>query len=90
MIRQDWLDNLNLQAPQTTDELYTVAKAFTDNDPDQNGKNDTYGIQLTNTSMGWGLAGAGGIEQAFGLSDNWVKQDSKYVSPCICWSNCSG
>lgn len=79
MIRQDWLDNLGLTAPRTSDELYDVARAFTYDDPDGNGRKDTYGIQLTNLSIGWSLAGAGGLEQMFGLSDDWVKQDGKYV-----------
>lgn len=45
-IRKDWLDNLGLKVPRTWDELYEVMKAFTYNDPDQNGKNDTYGYAL--------------------------------------------
>ncbi len=44
VIRQDWLDKLKLQAPKTLDEFMTVAKAFTFNDPDGNGKADTYGF----------------------------------------------
>ncbi len=44
VIRQDWLDKLGLKAPTTLDEFMTVAKAFTFNDPDGNGKNDTYGM----------------------------------------------
>lgn len=28
MVRQDWLDELNLEVPQTADELYNVLKAF--------------------------------------------------------------
>ncbi|HEY5586747.1 MAG TPA: hypothetical protein VIK78_19940 [Ruminiclostridium sp.] len=44
LIRQDWLDNLGLKAPTSLEELYNVAKAFTLNDPDQNGKQDTVGI----------------------------------------------
>ncbi|RXZ79874.1 extracellular solute-binding protein [Paenibacillaceae bacterium] len=43
-IRNDWLQNLNLSVPTTTDELFEVMKAFTFDDPDQNGKNDTYGF----------------------------------------------
>ena len=43
-IRQDWLDNLDLKYPTTLDELYDVAYAFTYQDPDGNGKNDTYGF----------------------------------------------
>jgi putative aldouronate transport system substrate-binding protein len=44
LIRQDWLDNLGLDAPTTVEELYDVAVAFTTQDPDGNGLNDTYGI----------------------------------------------
>ena len=43
-IRKDWLANLNLQAPKTADELLDVLRKFTFNDPDKNGKNDTWGI----------------------------------------------
>jgi ABC-type glycerol-3-phosphate transport system substrate-binding protein len=42
-IRQDWLDKLKLKAPVTIDDFYNVAKAFALNDPDGNGKKDTYG-----------------------------------------------
>jgi putative aldouronate transport system substrate-binding protein len=44
VIRKDWLDKLGLEAPTTPDELLEVAKAFTEQDPDGNGKKDTYGI----------------------------------------------
>lgn len=44
IFRQDWLDNLGLKPPQTMDEMYEVLKAFTYNDPDKNGKNDTIGL----------------------------------------------
>jgi putative aldouronate transport system substrate-binding protein len=44
VIRKDWLDKLGLKMPTTMDELFTVAKAFTEKDPDGNGKNDTYGL----------------------------------------------
>lgn len=43
-IRQDWLDKLGLKMPQTTDEFYEVARAFTKDDPDGNGQADTYGL----------------------------------------------
>ena len=44
MIRKDWLAKLGLKEPQTVDDLYTIAKAFTEQDPDGNGKKDTYGL----------------------------------------------
>lgn len=45
-IRQDWLDNLGLEAPRTIEELKEVAQAFTTDDPDGNGEDDTYGLIL--------------------------------------------
>ena len=44
VIRKDWLDKLGLEVPTTPEELLAVAKAFTEQDPDGNGKNDTYGL----------------------------------------------
>ena len=43
-IRQDWLDNLGLEAPRTWDEMAAVAEAFVTQDPDGNGEADTIGI----------------------------------------------
>jgi putative aldouronate transport system substrate-binding protein len=42
--RKDWLENVGLSEPKTMDELYNVLKAFTYNDPDRNGQDDTYGM----------------------------------------------
>lgn len=44
VIRKDWLDKLGLDVPATPEELFAVAEAFTTQDPDGNGKNDTYGF----------------------------------------------
>src|SRR3954454_4735465 len=38
--RQDWLKKLGLQEPKTIDDFYNVLKAFTNNDPDGDGKKD--------------------------------------------------
>ncbi|RKP55584.1 extracellular solute-binding protein [Cohnella endophytica] len=43
-IRKDWLDRLGLEVPKTLDDLEKVAKAFVEQDPDGNGKDDTIGI----------------------------------------------
>lgn len=42
-IRKDWLDNLGLEIPTTLDELEECLYAFTNDDPDGNGVDDTYG-----------------------------------------------
>ena len=39
-INKEWLDKLGLAVPTTTDELYTVLKAFKTQDPNGNGKAD--------------------------------------------------
>jgi putative aldouronate transport system substrate-binding protein len=44
--RKDWLDSMGLKMPKTLDEWYNTVKALTLNDPDKNGKNDTYGMML--------------------------------------------
>ncbi len=59
VVRQDWLDKLKLQAPKTLDDFLAVAKAFTFNDPDGNGKNDTYGFCSFIDDSGITFAGFG-------------------------------
>jgi putative aldouronate transport system substrate-binding protein len=64
VVRTDWLKKLNLEIPKTMDDLVKTAQAFTYNDPDGNGKNDTYGLSLA--------AGTGGVINAmFGGMTNW-------------------
>lgn len=41
--RRDWLKKLGLSEPKTIDDFYNVAEAFTKNDPNGDGKNDTIG-----------------------------------------------
>lgn len=56
IIRQDWLDNLGLEAPTNMDEFEAVIKAFTEDDPDGNGKADTYGFTYSGNDIyntGW-------------------------------------
>ncbi|MBO9610649.1 MAG: extracellular solute-binding protein [Paenibacillaceae bacterium] len=58
-IRNDWLRNVGLLPPKTMDDVYEIALAFAKNDPDRNGKNDTYGLSVDlNMWNGWsGLDG---------------------------------
>lgn len=43
-IRKDWLDNLGLKVPTNYEELTEVVRAFTEDDPDGNNNDDTYGF----------------------------------------------
>lgn len=67
-LRLDWLKNLNMEIPKTLDDLKKIAIAFTKNDPDKNGKNDTYGIALAGQKSlltDWG--GLYGFFPAYGI-----------------------
>lgn len=46
-IRSDWLAQLNLDPPETMADLLAISKAFTHNDPDQNGQDDTFGLAVS-------------------------------------------
>jgi putative aldouronate transport system substrate-binding protein len=50
-VRSDWLKKLGLSVPKTMQDLQKVAKAFTDKDPDGNGKADTYGLAITKNAF---------------------------------------
>lgn len=79
-IRQDWLDKLGLKAPTTLDEFMTVAKAFTEKDPDGNGKNDTYGFGATIISDGNNLGTyLDFIYGAYGEAGTWNLSDINNV-----------
>ncbi|MCR2804863.1 extracellular solute-binding protein [Paenibacillus soyae] len=45
-VRADWLKNLNLTEPKTIDDVIKIAEAFAKDDPDQDGKDNTYGLGL--------------------------------------------
>lgn len=69
--RQDWADNLGLKHPETIQELYEMAVAFTNDDPDGNGKNDTYGFGLDSWSGQWDIMLPWfGVHNKFGLDEN--------------------
>ncbi len=54
VVRKDWLAKIGKEVPTTLDELYEVLKAFTFDDPDGNGENDTYGMVCSlDNSQNW-------------------------------------
>ncbi|GAB4001068.1 hypothetical protein GCM10029992_35290 [Glycomyces albus] len=71
IIRADWLDNLGLELPETTDDLMEIARAFTEDDPDGNGEDDTYGM----ININWSGLGNGSpydaIEVWHGAGNLW-------------------
>lgn len=73
-IREDWLKNLDLEVPKTMDELKEVAHAFTYEDPDGNGKDDTYGLALDGVDVLTDSIGtASAIFEGFGAVPDSMK-----------------
>ncbi|QYC42933.1 Lipoprotein LipO precursor [Nonomuraea coxensis DSM 45129] len=80
VIRKDWLDKLGLKLPESVDDLYDVAKAFTEKDPDGNGKNDTYGLIIPKWPGNYASASPYDvIETWFGAPNGWGERDGKIV-----------
>lgn len=46
-VRADWMENLGLEPPRTAEEFFDLARAFAQDDPDENGIDDTAGVALT-------------------------------------------
>lgn len=51
IIRTDWLENLGMEMPTTLEELYDILYAFTYNDPDGNGIDDTIGVSMSDSEL---------------------------------------
>lgn len=76
-IREDWLENLGLAVPETWDELVRVMEAFTFEDPDGNGIDDSYGYtDVAAASQDWYnrlIFGEGRVEIY------WDEQEGRWV-----------
>jgi putative aldouronate transport system substrate-binding protein len=79
-MRTDWLKNLGMSLPTDLDSLYKVLYAFTNNDPDGNGKKDTFGLAANTLHRGFStIFGAFGIPRdgtiilSDGTLTTWVK-----------------
>jgi len=70
IIRKDWLDNLGLSMPTNFEELKKVAIAFTKDDPDRNGKDDTLGLGLAKQIVY-------GLPMGAGYDNTWYYKDAQ-------------
>lgn len=79
-LRADWMKNLGLETPSTMEELEGVLKAFTEDDPDGNGKDDTFGLTVHSTELVSKNGSLYGLEPIFyamnAYPQNWM-QDEK-------------
>lgn len=72
-IRTDWLENLGMEIPTNMEELLEAMEAFTKEDPNKSGADDTYGLALTKNFIGDNHAGATGFFAGYhGYIRRWV------------------
>jgi putative aldouronate transport system substrate-binding protein len=77
IVRADWMEKLGFDPPETLDDYYELLKAFTFNDPDGNGKDDTYGL-----AIGYTLYDTVGLFGAYGLMRGFLKDvDGNLYAP---------
>lgn len=77
--RKDWFDALGLQLPVTLEDWYRVVRAMTLDDPDGNGKRDTYGMVLEkryNQDVGSLLTR---ISVSQGGPNKWLEKDGRFT-----------
>ncbi|MFD0711853.1 extracellular solute-binding protein [Paenibacillus sp. GCM10027626] len=78
-VRKDWLTKLNLPEPKTMADVEMIAEAFASQDPDENGKPDTYGLALSKDLNG-GFPGFEGFLNGYHAYYNtWLKDDSGQI-----------
>lgn len=74
IIRRDWLENLGLDTPETIDDLYEVLYAFTHNDPNQSGADDTVGLIESDA-----YSAIDTLPIWFGAPNQWGIEDGEFV-----------
>ena len=60
-----------MEVPKTIDDFYNMLVAFKNNDPDQNGKDDTFGLSAKEVGM-W-------FAPYFGAPNQWKEEDGKFT-----------
>lgn len=76
--RQDWLDKLGLKPASSLEEFREILRAFTFDDPDGNGQNDTWGLVSTKASTGFDS-----VALWFGAPNGWGEDESGSLMPAF-------
>jgi len=76
-IRQDWLDKVGLPGPKTVADVEAIAKAFIEQDPDQDGKKDTIGLIGNKDNLASGPSSFEGLFDAYrSYPDAWLRDEN--------------
>jgi putative aldouronate transport system substrate-binding protein len=74
-VRADWLKNLGLQVPKTLNQYVDTLQKFTRDDPDKDGKHDTFGLSVTTAFS----STVDSFAVAFGAPNNWKVVNGKFI-----------
>jgi putative aldouronate transport system substrate-binding protein len=74
--RQDWAEKLGVELPDnaTPDDVYKMLYAFTYDDPDGNGVDDTIGMEMTSYTGPFDI-----IQTWFGCGNGWQEENGELV-----------
>jgi putative aldouronate transport system substrate-binding protein len=73
--RKDWAEAVGItEDPQTVDDVYDMLYKFTYGDPDGNGQDDTYGMEMTKYTGPFDI-----VQTWFGCGNGWVDVDGELV-----------
>lgn len=73
--RQDWAEAVGVTSePSTIEDVYELLYRFTWSDPDGNGKDDTFGLEMSSYT---GVIDI--IQTWFGCGNEWVEADGKLI-----------
>lgn len=79
-VRQDWLDELGLEGPETVEDVAEITRAFMEEDPDGNGKDDTAALPATSALYKGDTAT---FDWVFGANNaypgDWIEKDGEIV-----------
>ncbi|SER29487.1 carbohydrate ABC transporter substrate-binding protein, CUT1 family (TC 3.A.1.1.-) [Gracilibacillus ureilyticus] len=74
--RKDWAESLGLDAPTNTEEFMEMARAFTEDDPDGNGEDDTFGL-TDRSDLIYGAFKT--VSSWFGTPNNWGEKEGELL-----------
>lgn len=83
---KQWMENLNAEVPETLDEFVELMYRFKNEDPDGNGKDDTYGFSTSMINVIFGAYGScpGFLHMDYG---HWYDVDGQLVAADVMEGN---
>ncbi|WP_100406289.1 extracellular solute-binding protein [Bacillus solitudinis] len=76
LYRKDWADNLGIEKPTNTEEFFEMLRAFTEDDPDGNGQDDTIGL-TDRSDLIYGAFKT--VSSWFGTPNEWGFKDDELL-----------